>query len=89
MAAGDLAGAVNACAPAPARNAHFAAALGAAMHRPSLIPLPEAVVRAVFGEMGEETLLASQRAVPAKLLASGFRFLDNTNEEGCVAAFQE
>lgn len=69
-----LAGAVNACAPAPARNADFVAALGAAMRRPALLPMPEAAVRLVFGEMGEETLLASQRALPTKLLASGFRF---------------
>ena len=37
--------------------------------------MSEAAVRRVLGQMGEETLLASQRAVPAKLLASGFRFL--------------
>jgi uncharacterized protein (TIGR01777 family) len=73
MACEALAGPVNTCAPA-VRNADFAAALGDAMGRPAALPLPEAAVRALFGEMGEETLLASVRAVPEKLLASGFFF---------------
>ncbi len=81
-----LAGPTNACAPEPARNADFAAALGAALHRPALIPLPTFVVKAVFGEMGDETLLASQRAVPTKLLASGFRFLHADIASGCREA---
>ena len=67
-------GAVNACAPQPARNADFMGALARAMGRPALVPLPEAAVRLVFGEMGEETLLASTRALPAKLLDAGFNF---------------
>jgi uncharacterized protein len=70
-----LSGPVNCCAPNPATSSQFAAALGRALHRPAFFPLPEAVVRATFGEMGEETLLASQRAVPTKLVDSGFRFL--------------
>ena len=73
LACETLRGPVNACAP-PVRNAHFAAALGAAMGRPAALALPEAVVRALFGEMGEETLLASVRATPEKLLESGFFF---------------
>ncbi len=81
-----LAGPVNACAPAPARNAEFATALGAALHRPAIVPLPTFAVRAVFGEMGDETLLASQRAVPAKLLAAGFHFLHPDIEAGCREA---
>lgn len=81
-----LSGPVNACAPAPARNADFMAALARAMRRPCAVPLPEAVVRAVFGEMGAETLLASTRAVPAKLLASGFAFDYPDVDQGMAAA---
>lgn len=69
-----LAGPVNVCSPQPARNADLMAALARALHRPALCPLPEAAVRLVFGEMGEETLLASTRALPAKLSAAGFGF---------------
>ena len=51
-----------------------AEALGRALHRPALMPLPEFVVDKVFGEMGRETLLASQNMSCQKLLDSGFRF---------------
>ena len=69
-----VSGAVNACAPQPARNADFMRALARAMGRPALVPMPEAAVRLLFGQMGEETLLASTRALPAKLEAAGFAF---------------
>jgi uncharacterized protein len=77
----DLEGPCNACAPNPVQNEEFMAAMGRAMGRPSLLRMPEAAVHAVFGEMGKETLLASQRAVPEKLTASGFRFLHPTIDE--------
>jgi uncharacterized protein (TIGR01777 family) len=70
----DLVGPVNCCSPNPVRNRDFASAFGGAMGRPAIVPLPEAAVRAVFGEMGEETLLVSQRGYPKKLLESGFDF---------------
>ena len=79
-----LAGPVNACSPQPARNADFMAALAGAMGRPCALPLPTPIVHAVFGEMGAETLLASTRAVPTKLLASGFVF-DHPDVRGAMA----
>jgi len=36
--------------------------------------VPAVVVKTIFGQMGEEALLASQRAVPERLLAEGFQF---------------
>lgn len=53
----DLSGPVNLCAPGSCTNAQFMQALAGAMGRPCLIPMPEPIVRTVFGEMGEETLL--------------------------------
>jgi uncharacterized protein len=70
----SLRGPVNAVAPNPVTNADFTRALGAVLHRPTLFPVPAFVVRAAFGQMGEELLLASNRAVPEKALASGFQF---------------
>ncbi len=67
-------GAVNAVAPNPVTNAEFTRALGAALHRPAIFPVPAFVVRAAFGEMGEELLLASNRAVPRAALEAGFTF---------------
>ncbi|MEI9988854.1 MAG: TIGR01777 family oxidoreductase [Rhizomicrobium sp.] len=68
-----LEGPVNATAPAPVRNADFARALGHALHRPSLMPLPAPPLR-LLGDFGKELLLGGQRVVPKKALASGFSF---------------
>jgi uncharacterized protein (TIGR01777 family) len=70
----DLAGPVNLVSPNPVTNERFARALGHALHRPAFFPFPAVMVKTVFGEMGEEALLGSQRALPAKLLDSGFAF---------------
>lgn len=67
-------GPVNAVAPNPVTNAEFTRALGSVLHRPTVFPLPAFAVRAVFGEMGEELLLASNRAVPQAVLDGGFQF---------------
>jgi uncharacterized protein (TIGR01777 family) len=69
-----LSGAVNVSSPEPVTNARFVKALGRAVHRPTVFPLPEIAVRSLFGEMGEEVLLAGQRALPAKLVDAGFQF---------------
>jgi NAD dependent epimerase/dehydratase family enzyme len=67
-------GVYNVAAPAPVTNRDFTKALAAALHRPAIFPLPAFVVRAVFGEMADETLLTSERAVPARAMAEGFTF---------------
>lgn len=71
---GELAGPVNVAAPAPVTNAEFTATLGRVLRRPTVIPLPGLAVRAVFGEMGDATLLSSLRVRSERLAASGFRF---------------
>ncbi len=69
-----LRGAVNAVAPGAVTNAEFTRILGKVLHRPVVFPMPAFVVRLLFGEMGEELLLSSQRVDPARLAASGYRF---------------
>ena len=66
-------GAYNLTAPEPVTNAEFTRALAAALHRPALIAVPSAALRAVLGEVASE-LLGSQRVVPARLQAAGFGF---------------
>ncbi|MFH1843785.1 MAG: TIGR01777 family oxidoreductase [bacterium] len=76
----DLSGPVNAVAPDPPTQRAFARALGRAVHRPSLLPLPAFFLRLLLGEKGE-MLLASQRAVPKALRARRFRFTyDNLDD---------
>ena len=72
----ELAGPVNVVAPHPVRNTEFTKALGAALHRPTLFPVPAFALRLVFGQVADEALLGSCRAEPAKLTASGFQFRD-------------
>jgi NAD dependent epimerase/dehydratase family enzyme len=46
-------------------------------------------VSALFGEMGEEMLLGGTRALPGKLLKSGFTFLHPTIETAVASALEE
>jgi uncharacterized protein len=70
----DLPGPVNLCAPTPIPSREFAKALGRALHRPAVIPMPAAAMRLIFGQMARETLLETALVTPARLIASGFRF---------------
>jgi hypothetical protein len=69
-------GPLNLAAPGAVTNAEFTRALGRALHRPTLLGVPAAALRAVAGEMAEEMLLASQRVRPKHLLEAGFVFDD-------------
>jgi uncharacterized protein (TIGR01777 family) len=70
----SLAGAVNLVAPNPVTNAQFTKTLGKVLSRPTIAPLPGFAVRLLFGQMGEELLLFSQRVEPSRLKATGFAF---------------
>jgi uncharacterized protein (TIGR01777 family) len=69
-----LQGAVNMVASKPATNADFARTLAGVLSRPAIFPLPAFAVKAVFGAMGEELLLASQKVEPLKLISTGYPF---------------
>ena len=70
-----LSGPFNLTAPNPVTNADMTKAIGAALHRPTLIPAPAFALKAALGsEMAEELLLVSQRVLPTRLLDSGFTF---------------
>ncbi len=66
-------GAFNATAPKPVRNAEFSMALGRALHRPALAPVPAFALKLLYGEMAE-IVTDSQNAVPARALALGHAF---------------
>ena len=74
----SLAGPVNVVGPEPVTNADFSHALGRALHRPSVVPVPAFALRLAFGEMAEATVLASQRIRPRRLLEAGFTFAHTT-----------
>jgi uncharacterized protein (TIGR01777 family) len=70
----DISGPVNVTAPIPVTNAEFTSALASALQRPAIFPAPAFALRLAFGEMANEALLASNRAIPARLAESGFHF---------------
>lgn len=70
---GSWDGPVNGSAPNPVTNADFTAALGRAVHRPALLPVPEFAVKILYGEMAQ-ILFHSQRVIPQFPLSAGFEF---------------
>ena len=69
-----LCGPVNAVSPNPLRSAEFATVATKALQQKPGGAMPALIARLVFGEMGEEFMLASRRAQPAKLIAAGYQF---------------
>ncbi len=85
-----LSGPFNLTAPHPVSNARFTKELGRALHRPARLVIPEKVIRLALGdEMAAEFLLASQRAVPRRLLDAGFSFADPDLPAALVTALED
>ena len=81
-----LRGPVNLTAPTPVTNADFAAVLGHAMHRPSLLPIPAFGPKLLLGgEMADALLFTGQRVRPAALLADGYEFAQPSLAEALTA----
>ncbi len=66
-------GPVNATAPEPVSNRELSRALGRALHRPALLPVPGPALRLLYGEMAQ-IVTTGVRAVPAKALVLGYEF---------------
>jgi NAD dependent epimerase/dehydratase family enzyme len=81
----SITGPVNIVSPTPVTQAEFARALGRRLSRPAIVPVPRALLTLAFGEFARETALKSVRALPATLLASGFRFT-HPDLDGALAA---
>lgn len=74
LRAGGLSGPVNAVAPVPVTNRELTGALGKALSRPTLLPVPAFALRLALGEMADALLLASTRVAPRRLEETGYRF---------------
>jgi uncharacterized protein len=75
LATASLVGPVNLTAPNPVTNAVFTKALGKALKRPTIIPIPLAPLKILYGaDMVREMLLEGSRVLPKALLSSGFTF---------------
>ena len=81
-----ISGPVNIVSPEPVTNAQFTRELGRSVHRPALLPAPAFALRLAFGEMADEILLSSERAIPVRLLEEGFTFAHPSLPEALTAA---
>jgi uncharacterized protein (TIGR01777 family) len=70
----SLQGPVNVVSSNPVTNAEFTRTLARVLSRPAILPVPASAARLVFGELADALLLGSQRVMPSRLQASGYRF---------------
>jgi uncharacterized protein (TIGR01777 family) len=79
----EVSGAVNAVSPDIATNARFVQALGHAIARPALAPVPPFALKLAIGEFAD-AVLASQLVLPAKAMDLGFRWAHESLEEAML-----
>jgi uncharacterized protein len=78
-------GPINASAPEPVRNRDFSRALGRALKRPAVLPVPGAALGLLYGEMAE-IVTEGARVVPAKALVLGYEFAHRDLAEALASA---
>jgi uncharacterized protein (TIGR01777 family) len=78
-------GPVNATAPEPVTNRELSHALGRALSRPALLPVPGIALRALYGEMAQ-VVTSGARVLPARPLMLDYRFEHPQLEEALSAA---
>ena len=81
-------GAYNGTAPQPVDNRGFARALGRALHRPAIMPMPGFALKAIVGGMAQ-LVLSGQKVVPQRALAQGFVFRYPDLDSALAAIFRE
>lgn len=81
----SVTGPLNLCAPGVVTNADFTRQLAAKLRRPAFMHVPALALRLLMPGMGQEMLLASQRAVPNSALRSGYSFAHPTLESALAA----
>lgn len=70
----DVSGTVNATAPYPATNKDFSKALGRALSRPAVMPVPGLVLDLKFGKEFGRVLRGGQRVIPKRTRELGYQF---------------
>ncbi len=70
----NLSGVFNTVSPDIVTNKEFTKSLASSLKRPAILPVPEKVLKLLFGQMAEETLLMSTKASSEKLKSEGYKF---------------
>lgn len=81
----DWNGPVNASAPTPVTNRDFSKALGRALHRPAVAPVPALAIRALYGEMAQ-IVTTGVRMVPRRATELGYVFAHPELDEALLSA---
>ncbi|MCA8998574.1 MAG: TIGR01777 family oxidoreductase [Planctomycetaceae bacterium] len=77
----QVVGPVNGGTENPVTNREFTKTLGKVLFRPTIFPIPAFGAKMAFGQMAEDLLLASTRAIPEATMDFGFSFRHPTLEE--------
>jgi uncharacterized protein (TIGR01777 family) len=80
-------GPVNATAPHPERNRDLSTALGHALGRPSLVPVPAVALKLLYGEMSQ-IVTTGARVLPARALVLGYEFRHSELDSALQAALR-
>jgi uncharacterized protein (TIGR01777 family) len=78
-------GPINVAAPSPVTNKAFSKALGRALHRPALMPVPGFAIKLLYGEMST-IVTTGVRAEPARLRELGYSFTRPSLDDALRAA---
>ena len=78
--------AMNCTAPTPVSNRVFTKALGKALRRPTIFPIPPAALRLALGKVAQ-ILATGQNAPPRRALGHGFSFHYPTIDEALAAIY--
>jgi uncharacterized protein (TIGR01777 family) len=70
----NISGPINAVSPQAVTNQEFTKTLGAVIHRPTVLPVPDFMIKMLFGQMGQELLLEGVHVKPEVLLNAGYSF---------------
>jgi uncharacterized protein (TIGR01777 family) len=81
-------GPVNATAPQPVSNRDFSRALGRALRRPAVMPVPAFALRALYGGMAK-LVLEGQHALPRRTLELGYRYRHPDLDEALRSALRD
>ncbi|MGP6156657.1 MAG: TIGR01777 family oxidoreductase [Vulcanimicrobiaceae bacterium] len=88
LALDGAAGALNGTAPNPVSNADFTRALGKAVHRPTIVPVPKPALELMLGEAAS-VILEGQRVLPERTLESGYHFRYETLDAALAQLLKE
>lgn len=78
-------GPVNATAPEPTTNAELSKALGRALHRPAVMPVPAFAIKALYGDMAK-VVIEGQHAMPRRTRELGYEYRHPELDEALRAA---